>query len=231
MKLKNNRRKFLKSGALLTPFLFFGKGSDVLAREVPEPNTTIFDVFKSRRSVRKYKPTAVPQEHIEQILQAAASAPSAGNGQPWRFLVVQTPELIQKLNEACVEMARDRFSKNEGMSAEQIEEKLGKTKAYYDNIFAAPVFIVVLTDGNADHPTYHHWDGPLAAGYLFLAARALGYASVHFTDSISDEVTKKVLNIPERYTRACITPIGIPLEWPDAPPKKKLEEMVSYNAL
>ncbi len=231
MKLKNNRRKFLKKGALLTPLFLFGKTSDVLANTTSSPITSIFDVFKSRRSVRKYESTPVPQEHIEQILQAAASAPCAGNQQPWRFLVVQKPELIQGMQEACIERTKEYFSTQADMSSEEIETKMSDTRAYYSHIFAAPVFIVVLTDGDSKYPDYHHWDGPLAAGYLFLAARALGYASVHFTDSIPDAVTKEVLNIPDRYTRVCVTPIGIPQEWPESPPKKTLDEMVSYDSL
>jgi nitroreductase len=52
-------------------------------------------------------------------------------------------------------------------------------------------------------------DGPLAAGYLLLAARALGYGTVYVTDSIRGDFTRKVLNIPDRYNRVCITPVGI----------------------
>ena len=47
-----------------------------------------------------------------------------------------------------------------------------------------------------------------------LAARALGYGSVCITDAIPEEATQKAFNIPERYNRVCITPIGIPVEWP-----------------
>jgi nitroreductase len=230
MKQKNNRRVFLQKGSLLAPLFLFGKLPNVLAKDTSNPISSIFDVFKSRRSVRKYKSTPVPKEHIEQIVQAAASAPSAGNQQPWRFLVVQSQEVIQKLHMACIDRAKEYHSSKD-YTPEQLEEKMVGTKEYYQNIFAAPVFIVVLTDGDSKYPDYHHWDGPLAAGYLLLAARALGYASVHFTDSISDEVTKKVLNIPDRFTRVCITPIGIPQEWPEAPSKKELKDMVSYDSL
>jgi nitroreductase len=71
----------------------------------------------------------------------------------------------------------------------------------------------------------------MAAGFLTLAARALGYGTVFITDVIPDSVTKEVLRIPDRYTRVCITPLGIPVEWPDAPPKKKLEEFIPYESL
>jgi nitroreductase len=81
------------------------------------------------------------------------------------------------------------------------------------------------------YPDYNHWDGPLAAGYLMLAARALGYGTVFITDAIPDNITKEVLQIPDNYTRVCITPLGVPVEWPVTPEKKKLEEMISYEKL
>jgi nitroreductase len=49
----------------------------------------IVKVIKARRSVRKYKPESIPADKLEIILEAARLAPSAGNRQPWRFVVVQ----------------------------------------------------------------------------------------------------------------------------------------------
>lgn len=54
---------------------------------------------------------------------------------------------------------------------------------------------------------------------------------MHITDVIPDRVTKTVLRIPDRYTWVCITPVGIPVEWPESPPKKKLEEFIAYESL
>jgi nitroreductase len=109
------------------------------------------------------------------------------------------------------------------------EEYQKLIQASFDNYFSAPVYIVVLTDNNSMYPDYNHWDGPLAAGYLMLAARALGYGTVFITDAIPESVSKGVLQIPDRYTRVCITPVGIPVEWPVAPPKKNLEDFIVYN--
>jgi nitroreductase len=91
--------------------------------------------------------------------------------------------------------------------------------------------IVVLTDNQSRYATYHHWDGPLAAGNLMLAARSLGYGTVFITDAIADEITKSVLKIPDRYTRVCITPVGVPVEWPASPAKKSLDEFVAWETL
>ncbi len=74
------------------------------------------------------------------------------------------------------------------------------------------------------YPSYTPHDGPLAAGYLMLAARALGYGSVYITDAIPEEATQKAFNIPEKYNRVCITPIGVPVEWP----KKEKEAFETF---
>ena len=54
-------------------------------------------VLEKRRSIRKYKNTPVPKETILKILEAARIAPSAGNRQPWHFVVVENKETIKKL--------------------------------------------------------------------------------------------------------------------------------------
>ena len=149
------------------------------------------------------------------MVAAAATAPSSGGKQPCRFLVVRDRERINQLKEACVQRALDRYDRQGGKPEARAETE----KGFRDRIagyFTAPAYIVVLTDNNAPYPSYAHWDGPLAAGYLLLAARALGYGTVFITDSIPDEVTREVLRIPDRYTRVCITPVGIPVEWPAA---------------
>ena len=89
----------------------------------------------------------------------------------------------------------------------------------------------MLTDNNSQYPGYNHWDGPMAAGFLMLAARALGYGTVFITDAIPNNVTRDVLHIPDGYTRVCITPLGVPVDWPDSPPKKKLEEFIAWESL
>jgi nitroreductase len=50
------------------------------------------DVVSKRRSIRKYRPDPVPEELINQVLEAARLAPSGGNAQPWHFIVVKDPE-------------------------------------------------------------------------------------------------------------------------------------------
>lgn len=232
MRKKENRRNFLKKSALLGSATLFSRliYTTDAAEGATSTDSSIWEIFPRRRSVRKYKPDVVPEKDILRIIDAARSAPTSGNQQPWKFLVIQDKDKINQLKEACVKDALARFYKPE--SKTQTKEEFENTcRQQISGYFSAPVYIVVLTDNNSKYPTYNHWDGPLAAGYLMLAARALGYGTVHITDSIPESVTKEVLNIPDHYTRVCITPVGIPVEWPDSPPKKKLEEFIAFESL
>jgi len=185
----------------------------------------VWDVLKNRRSVRKYKPDVIPEADILRIIDAARTAPTSGNQQPWKFLVVRDKNKINQMKESCINLSLKRNTPK-GLTKEQFEEKI---RTNLGNYFSAPVYIIVLTDNKSMYPDYNHWDGPMAAGYLMLAARALGYGTVFITDGIPENVTKDVLGIPDTYTRVCITPLGIPVEWPQSPSKKKLEEFVIYD--
>jgi nitroreductase len=186
----------------------------------------IWNVIQNRRSVREFKPDSVPEKDIIRIIDAARMAPTSGNQQPWKFLVIKDKNKINQMKEACIKRALDRFDKssNNEETREQFTEKISNLLA--TRYFSAPVFIVVLTDNNSLYPDYNHWDGPLAAGNLMLAARALGYGTVFITDAIPESISKEVLQIPDNYTRVCITPLGIPVEWPATPNKKELEEFI-----
>ncbi len=190
----------------------------------------IWDVFQQRRSVRKFKQDPVPEKDIFKMIDAARMAPTAGNQQPWKFLVIQDKNKINQMKEACIKESLDRYEKSTN-KPESIEDYKEKVKGIFDNYLSAPVYILILTDNNSKFSGYNQMDGPLAAGYLMLAARALGYGTVFITDAISENITKEVLEIPDNYTRVCITPVGIPVEWPDTPQKKNLEELISFEKI
>ncbi|MDP6380378.1 MAG: nitroreductase family protein, partial [Phycisphaerae bacterium] len=61
----------------------------------------VFDAIRTRRSVRKYKPDAIPEGVMEKMLSALRFAPSACNYQPWRFIVVTDAAVRQKVATAC----------------------------------------------------------------------------------------------------------------------------------
>jgi nitroreductase len=219
--MQTNRRSFLRLAGL-GGTLCVGAVTPTLA--APNADTDLLGTFAKRVSVRRYKPDPVPEEHLRLILDAARRAPTSGNQQPWKFLVVTDPTKIERMRTRCLEFYEMQWPKDLP-AAERAARRVESTK-FLAGYFSAPLYIVVLTDSESTYPTYNHHDGPLAAGYLCLAARALGYGTVYITDSIPEPVTREVLNIPKRYERVCITPLGVPDGWPAPPPKKKLEEFI-----
>jgi nitroreductase len=100
---------------------------------------------------------------------------------------------------------------------------------YTTNFLSASVYVVVLVDKESQYPDYNVHDGPLAVGSLMLAARSLGYGTAYGTDAVPGSVLRKVFKIPSRYRVICITPIGIPVEWPAMPEKKDLDSFLVYE--
>ena len=58
---------------------------------------SLLRVIKKRRTIRKFKPSTVPDEYIEKVIDAARWAPSAANTQPWEFVVVKNEEARKKM--------------------------------------------------------------------------------------------------------------------------------------
>jgi len=191
----------------------------------------LFSMFENRRSVRGYKSDPIPDEQIEKIIDIARTAPTSGNQQPWKFLVIKDREKIDALNNATADAYIDYYKANRGLIDEEVPEKrqqLIKSRIKY---LEAPVFIVVLTDNESKYPNYNKWDGPMAASHLMVAARALGYGTVFLTDSFPLEIVRDVFQIPERYEIVCTTPLGIPKKWPDKPDKKNLDDFISLETI
>jgi len=95
-------------------------------------------------------------------------------------------------------------------------------------IMVAPVYIIVFVDTTV-YPQYALHDGCLAVENLMLAARALGYGTGFFTTYFPEDVVKDFVKASENFLFVCATPIGVPKEWPKAPPKKRLDEFTIYE--
>lgn len=186
----------------------------------------LFKIFETRRSIRNFKDQPIPKEHLEKILHIATTAPTSGNQQPWKFLVIQDRSklnlLIKKAVARSIKRAKDR-----GISEEEQLIRIGeKAKKRFAKFLSAPVYVSVLVDSASTYPSYNRYDGSLAAGYLLIAARSLGYGTVFSQDSIPFELIKEVFEIPDQFEQICFTPIGIPVEWPKRPKKKNLEKFM-----
>ena len=219
-----NRRESLKAGASVFAGLTLLTATGCSEQSAAENDC--LETIRTRRSVRQFKSDPVPYEHLEAIIDAARMAPTSGNQQPWKFIIIREKQKIEAIKKACIEHAAVRLKEKQSFSDEELAKELKDfDDRYSKGYFSAPAFIVVLTDGKSKYPSYNHHDGPLAAGYLLLAAKAMGYGTVYITDAIPESATQKVLNIPDQYTRVCVTPVGVPVEWPEKE-KKELSEFI-----
>ena len=91
-----------------------------------------------------------------------------------------------RLKKACLEAGHAAHpGQRRARPRRRTPEQVKKLQEYYDTIFTAPLFVVVLVDKQSRYPDYNRFDGPMAVANLMLAARALGYGTVFYTDTIS----------------------------------------------
>jgi nitroreductase len=194
--------------------------------DMPDRISDMFEVIAKRRTVRKFTDVPVPEEDLLKILDAARMAPSAGNQQPWKFLVIQDPERIARVKQVGMDEMTKRIREHPTTTPKTLDGFRAKTAAYLEGIFAAPVFIAMLGDKDAKYPDYLKHDVPLAAENLMLAARALGYGTVYGTDFVPATALRVALEIPDRYEITCTIALGVPEAWPGPPEKADLESFI-----
>jgi nitroreductase len=160
----------------------------------------VLEAMETRRSIRRYRPEAIPEEDLRKIMQAAQLAPSAGNRQPWRFIVARGEETRRMLAEA----ARKQMW-----------------------IADAGAVVVALSMDPSDPEVYARWverDVMTAVEHMVLAAWSLGYGTC-WIGAFEEERVKEILGIPEKMRVINLLPIGVPDHRPDAKPRKPLREL------
>jgi nitroreductase len=143
-------------------------------------STDLFEIIRSTRSMRRLKPDPVPNDLIRKILEAGVCAPSGGNMQRWRFLVVRDPKIKETVGalykRAWDEQVAPRYRAGEpapGMSRERFLRLLDAPEYLAAHIHEAPVWIVPCLEGRNPTRTSGSSIYP-AVQNMLLAARALG---------------------------------------------------------
>lgn len=185
-----------------------------------------FDVIYNRRAVRQYKPDPVSKADIQKILKAASYAPYGQNLQQCEFIVV-TGEKKKQLGDSygVIGVAYSKDWEDEASRQSFIE--------YARTYGGAPVVIVVVTPtSKIDGIRKMHLEsGSAAMENLVLAARALGLGTCWMTGPLQDEATiRTLLDIPDKKEIVAVTPLGYPVEFPDAPPRidPELTKMIRW---
>lgn len=148
----------------------------------------LLEVIRTRRSIRKYEDRPVPDKLITAVLEAAMYAPSAGNQQPWHFVVI-----------------RDRMKL----------DRIPSFHPYSHMILQAKVAILVCGDpAGGKWPTYWVQDCSAATQNILLAARDFGLGSVWagvYPDEGRMAGFRELLAIPQSVFPFALIPLGWPM--------------------
>lgn len=163
------------------------------------------DAIRTRRSVRKFTDRKIQKDMIEKLLEAAMSAPSAGNQQPWHFLVIDDKKILEEVP-------------NVSLYAPMAKE--------------ASAAIVICGDPSLEkYPGFWVQDCSAATQNILLAAHALGLGAVWSgIYPLEDRVSgfRALLGIPEKITPLSIVIMGYPVEVPN-PATRFKEDRIRYN--
>jgi nitroreductase len=174
--------------------------------------------LKGRRSIRKYLDKSVPEELIRQVIEAGTFAPSAKNGQQWRFTV-----LTGKSKQELTNLFRQELEK---ISLKIGKENMGSSFSSCSIMEKAPVVIMVWNAGEKGWETEIH-SVAAAIQNMLLKAYSLGLGSLWIGDIFyTPEALQRHLNKPWKLTAAVA--LGWPAEKPESRPRKPINEVAEF---
>lgn len=199
----------------------------------------VFDAMKGRQSIRKFRKDPVPREKILRMVEAASWAPSAGNSQNVRFLVVQDAALLARMK---------------GIVDEILSRVTGKEvpegKINYHNLFAAAPSAVCVVGKPYESATDRHLrekdperhrlrrfqvnaglqSASAAVAQFLLAAHSLGYGTCWMTGPlVAKPELESALSIRPPEELLAIIALGKPDSPPPKPPRKPPEDVTEFR--
>jgi nitroreductase len=185
---------------------------------MPEEIPNLFEIMSTTRSMRRLKPDPVPDPLIGKILEAGVSAPSGGNMQRWRFLVIRDAKVKQMVGayykRAWDEAVAPRYRAGQpapGTSRESFLRMLDAAQYLADHIHEAPVWIVPCLEGANSTRTAGSSVYP-AVQNMLLAARALGLGATLTTLYLNfEKEVEAAFGLPPEVHSYALLPIGHPI--------------------
>lgn len=170
----------------------------------------------SRQSDRAYDPNRpVEREKLDRILQAASQSPSACNAQPWRFIVVDDPELKNKVADATSNrlLGLNHFTKQAPVHILIVEEKVNLSSGF---------------GGWVKDKTFSMIDIGIAASHLCLAAEDEGLGSC-ILGWFNEDKIRTLLEIPSGKRVVLDIVIGYSTQSKRTKKRKEFNDVVGYN--
>ena len=166
----------------------------------------VLEAITNRRSIRNYKKQDLTEGTVERLLEAARQAPSAGNVQPWAFVVAKKPETKQKLSNAAYDQK---------------------------SLMEASIVIVVCADqkraaesyGTRGRTLYCFQDTAAAIENILLTACSLGLGTC-WIGAFTEEEVRKIINCPLELRPVALIAVGYPNESPPQRARRPSSEVV-----
>ncbi len=169
--------------------------------------------IEERRAIRTYLEQPVEEEKLQHVLASALLAPTWGNRQCWKIIVVRDQAKREQLGRACNVKGADYYPNRVGESFAKV-----------------PVVLVICADptksGRMFGQDYYLVDVGIVMDHVMLSAREVGLGTCCI-GIIDGPKVQDLLGIPPEIKVVAMTPLGYPESWPSARPRKELAEMVS----
>jgi coenzyme F420-0:L-glutamate ligase/coenzyme F420-1:gamma-L-glutamate ligase len=195
----------------------------------------IINVLKNRRSYKLvFENKKVDRKVLEECIEIARWAPNAHNRQQWRYIILERNDLRKKLISKMNQKLNNDLEKD-GKSKEFIEAKIRKTKRSFIN---APILVLLCLDkvDLEKYPDQERLQNEFIMGiqsisssaiYLLLAFEIKKLAACWYCAPLfAKNIIIETLNLPDSYVPMAFFTVGYPLSDVEAPPRKKLDEII-----
>jgi nitroreductase len=214
------------------------------------------DALRTTGAVREFTSEPVPDEVVTRLLDTARFAPSGGNRQGWRVVVVRDPEIRRKLRDLYLEgwyeylaigaaglvpwaPVTDREAEARALAESEALAAGAPSTGFAETLDRVPVMLVVLADLrdlaaiDRDHDRYTFAGGASVypfAWSLLLAARDEGLAGVITTIAIRQEdKVKALLGAADELALAAVIALGHPVRQPRRLTRDPVESFATYD--
>lgn len=180
----------------------------------------LFTIIQSRRSLRRYESRPVSDDILQSILTAATWAPSAHNRQPWRFVVIRSTDVKERLAQAMGARLR-RDLEQDHVPASVIDRDVMRS---YERLTSAPVVVMVCLS-MMDMDRYgdkrrdgHEWtmavqSTAMAGQNLLLMAHAYGLGACWMCAPLfCPDAVRAALDLPEDWQPQGLITMGYPAQ-------------------
>lgn len=175
-------------------------------------------LIKNRRSIRLYKDQPVSTDLLKEIVEESTLAPSSGNSQLWKFVIVNNREVMKRISDEGKRTILARIRENPDDYAVKYEKTLSNED--YNVFYNAPALIIVA--GPKDYKNLMV-DCALCAGYIMNAAvsRGLGTCWINFASDLRDAALLDELGLTPDLKIVAPLIIGYPQNIPAVPARQQ----------